>query len=132
MQWTAAPGAGFSRPGVEPWLPYGDYTAYNVGSQRDDPESMLTLTRDLIRLRRRLSDLRRGRYERLAASDERLWAWRRGDRTVVACNLSDEPALVADVGARRIELSTIRARAGERIADALPLGSWEAVIAVSD
>ena len=30
MHWSGEPGAGFSAPGVEPWLPYGDYAACNV------------------------------------------------------------------------------------------------------
>ena len=25
MQWTGEPGAGFTRAGVEPWLPFGDF-----------------------------------------------------------------------------------------------------------
>lgn len=61
MQWTNEPGAGFSA--VEPWLPLtGDYHARNVEAQRGDPGSMLTLYRDLMRLRRRERALRLGDY----------------------------------------------------------------------
>src|SRR6266550_1102390 len=51
MPWTGEPGAGYSQPGVEPWLPYGDVAACNVADQRRDPDSTLSLTRDLIGLR---------------------------------------------------------------------------------
>ncbi len=132
MHWTAAEGAGFSKAGVEPWLPYGDYRANNVEAQRNDPDSMLTLTRDLIRLRNELADLQRGGYETMPGSDERVWAWRRGRRTIVACNLSDEPATVAGVGPGEIRISTIRARDNERVSSTLHLAPWEATIAGRD
>jgi len=132
MHWTPDEGAGFSTPGVEPWLPYGDYRARNVAAQRDDPDSMLTLTRDLIRLRNTLAEFRTGDYETLPASGDRVWAWRRGDRVVVACNISDEPVDVADVGPGTICISTIRARDDERLTDGLHLEPWEAAIVVRD
>jgi alpha-glucosidase len=132
MHWTADEGAGFANPGVEPWLPYGDYRSNNVDAQRSDPDSMLTLTRDLIALRNTLPELRTGGYETLPASDERVWAWRRGDRVVVACNISAESAEVAGVGPAAIRISTIRARDNERVSGGLHLEPWEAVIAVRD
>ncbi len=132
MHWTAVEGAGFSTPGVEPWLPYGDYRSTNVDAQRNDPDSMLTLTHDLVRLRNTLPELRSGGYETLPGSDDRVWAWRRGDRVVVACNISDESAEVPGVGPAAIRISTIRARDDERVAGALHLEPWEAVIALRD
>ena len=51
MPWGPRPGGGFTDAGVEPWLPFGDLSACNVEDQRNDPASMLTLTRDLIALR---------------------------------------------------------------------------------
>ena len=67
MPWSAEPGAGFTEPGVEPWLPFGDTAARNVADQRDDPGSTLHLTRDLIALRRARADLRSGAYATLPA-----------------------------------------------------------------
>jgi alpha-glucosidase len=52
MQWTGERGGGFTSG--EPWLPLVDPEHVNVEAQRDDPGSMLTLTRELIRLRRSL------------------------------------------------------------------------------
>jgi alpha-glucosidase len=128
MQWTADPGAGFSAPGAEPWLPYGDYAANNVAAHRHDPDSILSLTRDLIGLRDAMPELRRGAYRTLGTSDEHVWAWQRGDRTVVALNLSEEPATVPVDGAAEIRISTLRARDGERVAGSLALGPWEGAI----
>jgi alpha-glucosidase len=128
MQWTAEEGAGFSPPGVEPWLPYGDYRAYNVSDQRHDPDSALSLTRDLIGLRDALPELRDGAYTTLPAPNEDVWVWRRGERTIVACNLSADPVEIDAAGPGAIRISTNRARDGERVEAALGLAPWEAVI----
>ena len=61
MQWTAAPGAGFTTAPT-PWLPFAD--GRNVAAQREDPGSTLHLVRDLIALRRERADLRDGRATR--------------------------------------------------------------------
>jgi alpha-glucosidase len=128
MPWTAEPGAGFSAPGVEPWLPYGDFVSCNVATQRNDPDSMLSLTRDLIGLRDAIPELRHGAYLTLPASDDRVWAWQRGDRTIVALNLSDDPADISDIGPAELRVSTVRSRDGEQIKDSFHLDPWEAAI----
>src|SRR6184192_682291 len=50
MQWDASPRGGFTSA-AEPWLPIGDTNAVNVTKQRDDPHSMLSFYRRLIRVR---------------------------------------------------------------------------------
>jgi alpha-glucosidase len=107
-------------------LPYGDYAACNVEAQRADPDSILNLTRDLIRVRKDSPDLTSGAYATLPVSDDRVWAWQRGDSTLVACNFSDEPAAVPTTGTIRI--ATTRTRDGERIGGTLRLDAWEAAI----
>ena len=92
MPWTGEPGAGYSDAGRRAVAPYGDVAACNVADQRHDPDSMLSLTRDLIGLRDAMPELRRGSYATLPSSDDRMWAWQRGERTVVAMNCSDERA----------------------------------------
>ena len=121
MPWTAQ--GGFTRPGVEPWLPPGDPTAANVADQREDPGSVLRLARDLIALRRSRSDLALGSFEPVEAP-EGVWAWQRGKATEVAVNTSDRPAKV-DVG--EVLVGSVREREGER--GPLVLKPWEAVVA---
>jgi alpha-glucosidase len=103
MQWTAEPGAGFTADGAAPWLPFADDRS--VAAQREDPGSVLHFVRDLIALRRERADLRDGGYETLAGSP---WVWRRGEGTVVALNLSDEPVEVEARG--RLLIGTDRTR----------------------
>jgi hypothetical protein len=75
-----------------------------------------------------MPELRRGSYTTLPSSDDRVWSWLRGDRTVVAMNCSDEPADVSDAGRGAIRISTVRSRDGERIDGSLRLAPWEAAI----
>ena len=89
MQWDASPGGGFTAG--EPWLGLVDPARRNVAEQRDDPESMLSLVRELIALRRELGE----GYE-LLDSAEGIVAFRRGRHTV-AINTTAEP-LPAPVG----------------------------------
>jgi alpha-glucosidase len=83
MQWDGSPGGGFSTG--EPWLPAVDPAERNVEAQRGDPESPLTLTRDLLALRRELDD----GFELLHAG-EGVVAYRRGRHTI-AINTTAEP-----------------------------------------
>ena len=126
MAWTADDGGGFTRPGVEPWLPFGDLAAANVAAQRDDPASMLHLCRDLIALRRRHAGLRTGDYEEVAAPDG-VWAFRRGDDALVALNLDGAPRRL-EPAAGTVAVGTDRARDGERVDGALELGPYEGVV----
>ncbi len=125
MQWTGAPGAGFTEPGVEPWLPFGDLST-NVEDQRRDPESFLSLCRDLIGVRDALPDLREGAYATVDAPDAVL-AYRRGERTVVALNFGAEPATVA--GRHRHDPRRDRAgpATGERVDGTLTLAPGDGV-----
>ncbi len=130
MQWRDGPGAGFTAPGVQPWLPFGDLDAYNVDAQRDDPDSMLSLTRDLIALRRVTPELQGGAYRSLAPSPG-AWAWSRGDRVVVMVGMSDgESTLEGFSGS--VLLGTDRRRVGERVDGALRVRGWEALVAERD
>src|SRR5206468_7528582 len=54
MRWTGQAHAGFCARDVEPWLPVGEDPSgrLNVEVQRDDPDSLLTLYRSLLSLRR--------------------------------------------------------------------------------
>lgn len=139
MPWTDGPGAGFTDPGVEPWLPFGDVAAANVAAQREDPGSTLHLVRDLIALRRDRGDLRGGAYATLAAPAG-AWAYRRGDGTAVALNLSGDAVTVPGVRGT-VLIGTDRGREGAGVGeggesraggagdrDGVELGPWEGVV----
>jgi alpha-glucosidase len=99
MQWADAPGGGFTRPGVEPWLPLGDCAALSVTAQRADPGSTLQLCRRLLAARRRRPSLRRQR-PRWQTTPPGVLAWRSGDRHAVAVNLSDAARSLDGPGGR--------------------------------
>ena len=126
MPWTPGPGAGFTRPGVTPWLPLGDTADHNVADQRSEPGSTIHLCRDLIALRRASPDLRTGSYATLPTADG-LWAWRRGLATAVALNLSDAPGVIEGLEGR-IRIATRRKRDGEAVDGRLALGPWEGAV----
>jgi glycosidase len=126
MQWSAKEGAGFSEPPAEPWLPLGDHRTRSVEAQRGDPGSVLTFTRDLIALRRRLPELRTGSYEELPA-EPGVWAWRRGEHVGVALNLSDRETRVQGLEGT-VAASSPRDREGDAVAGAISLGPWEGVV----
>jgi alpha-glucosidase len=126
MQWRPEPGAGFTEPGVRPWLPIGDAGARDVRDQMADPESTLRLCHDLIGLRRQEPDLHGGRYAGLD-SPPGVWTWRRGERFQVVLNFSDrEVGVPTHEGT--VAISTRRDRDGEQVGRLVRLGPWEGVV----
>jgi hypothetical protein len=82
--------------------------------------------RDLIALRRARDELRTGAYVQLDAPAD-AWAYRRGDSTTVALNLSDVP--VAVTGLRgAVAIGTDRGRDGEAVDGGIELAPWEAAV----
>ncbi|MGA8016870.1 MAG: alpha-amylase family glycosyl hydrolase [Candidatus Dormiibacterota bacterium] len=126
MPWSGEPGAGFTRPGVEPWLPLGDFARSNVGGQRDEPGSTLRFCRDLVAARRRREELRRGSMTWLP-SPSGVLVWRRGSGHAVAVNLGDRPADVAGLTGR-ILVATDPGRSGESILAPLALPGRSGVL----
>jgi alpha-glucosidase len=84
-----------------PWLPLTAEVA-PVALQRQDESSFLSYCRDLISQRRANPDLLTGGYETLPAPDG-VWAFRRGERTAVAVNLTGGPVEFELEGPRRLE-----------------------------
>jgi alpha-glucosidase len=113
------------RPEREWWLRHGDLTR-NVEDMRADPRSTLAFTKRLIELRRASPELRTGAYSTISAGPG-VWAWRRGEGTVVAVNLSDRPRVVRELRGA-VSVDTGLARAGETVTGALRLGPWEGVV----
>jgi alpha-glucosidase len=101
MQWDASQVAGFTTG--EPWLPVApDASTVNVEAQSGDPTSMLSLYRELIRIRRSSPALRRGDYRTLADAPPDVFAYTRsgaGERWLVALNFGSARARVVVAGA---------------------------------
>jgi hypothetical protein len=71
MQWDNSPNAGFSLPGVSPWLPGAEnYKLINVAEQQGHANSMLTFTRRMIAFRQQSQALLSGDYRPLEAGEE--------------------------------------------------------------
>jgi alpha-glucosidase len=99
MQWDNGPNAGFSPPGLEPWLPIPDDAGgLNVAVETEDPRSMLSLTRALLRLRRDEAALHAGSYRPVDTGGDDCYVYVRESRDrrfLVALNFTGEPRTLA-------------------------------------
>jgi alpha-glucosidase len=130
MQWDGSDQAGFTT-GV-PWLPVQpDFRQVNVATERDDPRSMLSLYRALLRLRREDPVIRDGDYVPAGYSDQTVSFLREqgGERRFVALNFADQSQYVRLAGGATgtILLSTHLDREGE-VAAGLDLRPNEGVV----
>jgi alpha-glucosidase len=131
MQWSADRYAGFSK--AAPWLPVGaDVATANVAAQSGDPQSLLTLHRRLIELRKREPVLIGGSYEPVVRGRPVL-AYRRaggGRALLVGLNFGTEPVEcpLDPAGRGRVLLSTAPARDGESVGAAVRLARAEGVV----
>ena len=131
MQWDASPGAGFT--GGTPWLPLADDArCVNVEAERGEPQSMLSLYRRLIELRRSEPALEVGSYRGLPAQGSLLAYVREfnGRRFLVVLNLGHEAASwpVPEDLRGSVVLGTHGDRDGEAIAGQLEVRGDEGVV----
>jgi len=138
MQWADADGAGFTGPGVRPWLPFSeDAGIRNVDVQLAIPDSLLNFNRRLLEIRHREPALQVGGYRSLEAG-RGLFAYLRDDgrsRLAVVLNFTREvqPAgIVAASGSGRVALSTELDREGHVALAELELRPNEGVIVKLD
>jgi glycosidase len=130
MPWAPGPNLEFAPAGgADPWLPVGAPADGSVAEQWDVPASPLQLTQALLALRKGRPDLRCGPYQRLDGTPDGVWAWRRGEHTLVVLNLSAGATGVA-VGPGRILVGTDRSRDGEAMGSdgSLSLAAWEGAV----
>ena len=124
MQWSDGPGGGFTN--AVPWLPLGDVAAANVLAQREDPRSVLTLCRGLIAFRREHPEFSMGDTTMLTTAAD-VWAFTRGERHVVALNMSSESHVLTGLPGT-IAVCTDGARELEAVESDLRLAPFEGVI----
>jgi alpha-glucosidase len=132
MQWDASPNAGFTAPDATPWLPLAeDADRVNVAGQAEDPDSILTLTRRLIALRRDHPVLATGDFEPFGPTPAGTYAFRRigpaGQLTVVL-NLTAESRSVAGAGSGRVLIGTHRDRDDAPVEETAELRPNEALV----
>ncbi len=96
MQWSGDENAGFTSPGIEPWLPVNrDYPQVNVSNETNRPSSLLNNYRQLLQIRRKHPALHAGSLEIIPQEDKnsrflayfRLYA---GEKILVLLNFSDK------------------------------------------
>ena len=132
MQWDASPNGGFTAADAEPWLPLApDAATVNVAGHAEDPDSILTLTRRLIELRREDPTLHAGDFESFGPTPDGTFAFRRvgpQGALTVALNFTGEPRSVPGAGSGRVLVSTQRERDGASVTADVALDPNEAVV----
>ncbi|OQW31049.1 MAG: alpha-amylase [Nitrospira sp. SG-bin1] len=130
MQWDTSPHAGFTAG--TPWLPVDQAAAtVNVEVERQDPQSMLVLYRELIRLRNAEETLVLGSYRLLSVTDEVMLYQRELDtrRLLIGLNFSARPRLAPVQARGTILLSTGMDRGSEGLDGELRLRGNEGIVA---
>ncbi|WP_328468211.1 glycoside hydrolase family 13 protein [Actinoplanes sp. NBC_00393] len=123
LPWSGtSPSYGFG-PGAASWLPQpAEWARLSVEQQTGDPDSMLTLYRSALRLRKELGD---DGMTWLASGDDVL-AFRRGPGFVCVVNVGDDPAVLpAEVRGGTLLLASGPALAGDTLPGAT--AAWYAV-----
>jgi alpha-glucosidase len=137
MQWDAGPNGGFAPPAATPWLPLAaDYPAVNVVAQREDAQSMLSLYRRLIALRRAEPALAVGGYTPVPASGDVIAYVRHdvdcpdgGRRFLVVLNLGDqEQVFQAPENGGKVVVGTHLDREGQTVSDDVRVRGNEAMV----
>lgn len=105
FQWDDSANAGFTSAGAEPWMRVHDeYRSINVARQRDDPGSILSFYKEVLKLRKQHREvLVFGTFELLDPENEAVFAYvkedskRTGKKAVVVLNMSKEQQMGPDV-----------------------------------
>ncbi len=96
MQWNDSANAGFSK--AKPWLPVPpSYKTHNVAAESKDPNSILSIYRQLLALRKKESALANGSYTALNEDDANVLSYLRKDKddaVLVLLNMSGAPQKV--------------------------------------
>jgi alpha-glucosidase len=124
MPWDASPTSGFTAPGVDPWLPLAPgHENTNVALQREDPASLLSMTRRLLQLRRDHPALAEGVHRSVDGTQDGTFCFVRSldgsegtPAVLVALNLTGEPRRVElDHGTGRVIEGTHSDRLGSTV-----------------
>jgi len=143
MQWDATENAGFSPPGVRPWLPLApSYEERNVATQENDPDSLLHCYKRLLRVRKETPALhsgdlrmmpREGLPSDVLAYVRSITSKGKKQKAYVFLNLSDRTVgLTAPVEmAQLLTSTTVRSRPHRRKGK-IELTPWEGIVLAGD
>ena len=98
MPWTDGPNAGFTSPGIKPWLPIPGWASrVSVAEQEVEPDSTLRMVRSLIRYRQTNDALLHGTLAVLSDDDDVVLLLRESPREtlLVAISLTERRQTVA-------------------------------------
>lgn len=132
LQWDETDYAGFST--AEPWLPVDQsYIAVNAAKQSDEPQSVLSLYRALLSLRREHAALRQGEFT-LLGFDNNILAYQvagRDSTFVTMVNFNDmEHDVVVSGG--EIICSSVMVKNSNRLHGTVTLAPFEAIVIKKD
>ncbi|MBI4160217.1 alpha-glucosidase C-terminal domain-containing protein, partial [Candidatus Wolfebacteria bacterium] len=118
MQWDGSRNAGFTSG--TPWLPVApDYKEKNVERETRDPNSMLSLYKELIRHRTNSPALLTGSYNPMESGNENVFAFVRecaSEKLLIAINFSDAEQITNISVSGEFLCDTLRSeRGGEKI-----------------
>ena len=137
MQWSGDVNAGFST--VKPWLRVDRrFTKVNVEVQREDPESMLSLYRKLIRLRQSELSLSIGEYVPVYADHQMLAYIRYVDghqAFLILLNLSHRPCFLRQPKTHysgTVVVSSAPELEGTRVSGTISLSGDDGVVVALD
>ncbi len=97
MQWDDTDNAGFTKKGIEPWLPVDpNYKETNVKKQLLDSRSMLSLYKHLISIRK--ERLMPGRPKEVVVNNDNVLAYKRntadGKKALILLNFAEEQVTI--------------------------------------
>lgn len=137
MQWNDEENAGFSAKGVTTWLPINPnfQNGINVASQENDPNSLLTFYKKMLRLRKNNPALKFGEYDLVPQGNEKVFCFTRafqGNAILIAINFSASQQKVQFAGKntrfRTIIFSSAQRAPNEVTKSELVLGSFEILL----
>lgn len=114
MQWDSSLNAGFTTG--DPWLPLeSNYKQRNVESQSNDPQSMLSLYKGLLTLRRQDAAINEGAFETVAIANNQVFAFTRtksSNKKLILINFSNDEQVISETfkNARVVISSAERAK----------------------
>ncbi len=128
MPWDGTPGRGFTTG--EPWLPYG-LPGLHVARQLGDPDSMLSLYRRAIWLRKRTPSLNAGEYRNVGTDPDILAFERHAEgapSVLVALNCATQAVTLPLERPGVVVLASHLRREGRRASKELEMEPLEAVV----